>query len=164
LVSRHNGIKTRLRVSENRVMGRISESKGQQITAEWRKLHNVDIRNLWSRDSSVGIVTGYGLDDRGVRVRAPIGSRMFCSPCRPDRHWRPPNFLSNGYRGLFPRGVKWPGREADPSPPASAEVKKMWRMSSSGMWRCVDLASTDVSEERIASIFRVEKSASGEPA
>jgi hypothetical protein len=32
------------------------------------------------------------------------------------------------------------------------------------MWRCVDLASTDVSEERIASIFRIEKSASGEPA
>jgi hypothetical protein len=32
------------------------------------------------------------------------------------------------------------------------------------VWRCVDLASTDVSEERIASIFRVEKSASGEPA
>jgi hypothetical protein len=38
------------------------------------------------------------------------------------------------------------------------------RMSSSGMWRCVDLVSTDVSEECIASIFRVEKSASGVPA
>jgi hypothetical protein len=25
----------------------------------------------------------------------------------------------------FP-GVKWPGREADHSPPTSAEVKKMW--------------------------------------
>jgi hypothetical protein len=32
------------------------------------------------------------------------------------------------------------------------------------MWRCVDLALTDVSEEHLASIFRVEKSASGEPA
>jgi hypothetical protein len=31
------------------------------------------------------------------------------------------------------------------------------------MWRCVVLALTNVSEERIASIFRVEKSASGEP-
>jgi putative lipoic acid-binding regulatory protein len=38
------------------------------------------------------------------------------------------------------------------------------KMSSSGMWRSVDLALTDVSEERIASIFREEKSASGEPA
>jgi hypothetical protein len=34
----------------------------------------------------------------------------------------------------------------------------------SGMWGCIDRASTDVSEERISSIFRVEKSASGEPA
>jgi hypothetical protein len=40
----------------------------------------------------------------------------------------------------------------------------LWRMSSSGMWRCVDLVLTDVSEERIATIFRVEKSASEEPA
>jgi hypothetical protein len=37
-------------------------------------------------------------------------------------------------------------------------------MSSSGMLRGVDPELTDVSEERIASIFRVEKSASGEPA
>jgi hypothetical protein len=32
------------------------------------------------------------------------------------------------------------------------------------MWRRVDLVWTDVSEEHIASIFRVEKSASEEPA
>jgi hypothetical protein len=40
-----------------------------------------------------------------------------------------------------------------------------WRMPSSGVWRRVDVVDwTDVSEERIASIFRVEKSASEEPA
>jgi hypothetical protein len=32
------------------------------------------------------------------------------------------------------------------------------------MWRCVDPELTDVSEKSIASIFRVEKSASGGPA
>jgi hypothetical protein len=37
-------------------------------------------------------------------------------------------------------------------------------MSSSGMCRCVDLVLADGSEERIASIFKVEKSASGEQA
>jgi hypothetical protein len=33
--------------------------------------------------------------------------------------------LETGYRGLFPPGVKWPGREANHSPPVSAEVKKV---------------------------------------
>jgi hypothetical protein len=33
-------------------------------------------------------------------------------------------------------------------------------MQSYGMWRRVDIVWTDVSEEGIASIFRVEKSAS----
>jgi hypothetical protein len=39
-----------------------------------------------------------------------------------------------------------------------------WRMPSYGMWRRVDLVWTDVSEERIASISRIEKSTSEEPA
>jgi hypothetical protein len=40
----------------------------------------------------------------------------------------------------------------------------LWRMPFSGMWCRVDLVWTDVSEERIASIFRIEKSAFNEPA
>jgi hypothetical protein len=79
-----------------------------------------------SRDSLVGIATGYGLDDCGVGVRAPVVSRIFSSARCPDRVWGPPNLLFNGYRGLFPPGAKRPVREADHSPPASAEVKKMW--------------------------------------
>jgi hypothetical protein len=38
-----------------------------------------------SRDSVVAIATSYGLDDRGVGVRVPVGSRIFSSPTRPDR-------------------------------------------------------------------------------
>jgi hypothetical protein len=53
----------------------------------------------WSWESSVGIATGYGLNDR-----VPVGSRIFSFPCRPDRLWGSSNLLSNGYRGLFPRG------------------------------------------------------------
>jgi hypothetical protein len=52
-----------------------------------------------SRDSSVGIATSYGLDDRGVEVRVPVGSRIFSSPSSPDRLWGPLNLLSNWYRG-----------------------------------------------------------------
>jgi hypothetical protein len=36
-------------------------------------------------DSVVGIATGYGLNDGGVGVRVPVGSRIFSSPRRPDR-------------------------------------------------------------------------------
>jgi hypothetical protein len=36
-----------------------------------------------SRNSSVGIATGYELDDRGVGVRVPVGSRIFSTSPRP---------------------------------------------------------------------------------
>jgi hypothetical protein len=54
--------------------------------------------------STVGIATGYGLDYREVGVRVLVGSRIFTSPCRPDRLWSPPSLLYSGYRVLFPRG------------------------------------------------------------
>jgi hypothetical protein len=44
-----------------------------------------------------GIATGYGLDDRGIRVLVPLGSRIFISPYHPDRLWGPPSLLSNWY-------------------------------------------------------------------
>jgi hypothetical protein len=57
-----------------------------------------------SRDSVVGIVTGYRLDDQGVGVRVPVGSRIFSSPSHPDWLWGPSKLPFNGYWGLFPRG------------------------------------------------------------
>jgi hypothetical protein len=71
-----------------------SESVMQLIGDEWR-----------SRDSSVGIAIGYGLDDREVGVRVPVGSRNFSSPRPPDRLYGPPSFLSNVYRELVPYPV-----------------------------------------------------------
>jgi hypothetical protein len=78
----------------------------------------------WSWDSSVGIATGYELDDRGVGFRIPVAARIFSTssrpvlgPTQPPIQWVP---------GALSPGVKRQGHEADHSPPTSAEVKKMW--------------------------------------
>jgi hypothetical protein len=57
-----------------------------------------------SRDSVVGIATGYGQDGQGVGIRVPVGEIIFSSPRLPDGLWGPPNLLSNGYQWLFPGG------------------------------------------------------------
>jgi hypothetical protein len=66
----------------------------------------------------------YGLDDRGSRVRFPTGDGIFLfttafrtalEPTQPPIQWVP---------GALSLGVKQPGREADHSPPSSAEVKE----------------------------------------
>jgi hypothetical protein len=54
----------------------------------------VPCRLVGSRDSVVGIATAYGLDDGGVGVRVPVGSRIFSSPRHPDWLWGSPSLLS----------------------------------------------------------------------
>jgi hypothetical protein len=75
-------------------------------------------------DSSVGIVLGYGLDDRGSRVRFLAGAGNFSLHHRVQNGSgaHPASYLI-GIRGSFP-GVKRPGREADNSLLSSAEVKE----------------------------------------
>jgi hypothetical protein len=54
------------------------------------------------------------------------GQEIFVTPQHPDCLWGPRSLLSNVCWGPFPLGVKQLVREADHSPPANAEVKKMW--------------------------------------
>jgi hypothetical protein len=81
---------------------------------------------LLSRYSVVGIETGYGLDCQGglssSRDRVKIflfyrSSRPALGPTPPSIQWAP---------GVLSQGVKRSRREADHSPPTSAEVKKIW--------------------------------------
>jgi hypothetical protein len=81
-----------------------------------------------SRDSSVGIATGYGLDDWGTGVRVPVDSRIFSTSSisalgsiQPPIQWVT--------EALSP-GVKRPVLEADHLHPTSADVKKMWMYTS----------------------------------
>jgi hypothetical protein len=57
-------------------------------------IHFIIILNLLKiRSSSVGIATGYGLDDLTIGVRVPVVSIIFTSPHGPDRLWGPPILL-----------------------------------------------------------------------
>jgi hypothetical protein len=72
---------------------------------------------IWRSGSSVGIATAYGLD--GPEIESRWGEIFRTCTYRP---WGPPNLLYNRYR-VFPGGMVRTGRDADPSPPPSAEVK-----------------------------------------
>jgi hypothetical protein len=77
-----------------------------------------------SRDSSVGIVPGYGLDDRGSRVQFPAGAGNFSLHHRVQNCSGAHQLPIQQVPGSLSLGVKRPGREADHSPPSSAEVKE----------------------------------------
>jgi hypothetical protein len=73
--------------------------------------------------SSVSIVSVYGLDDRAIGVRSPAGAKDFSSNlCVQTGSGAHPASCTMGIGDPFPGGKARPGRDADHSPPYSAEV------------------------------------------
>jgi hypothetical protein len=74
----------------------------------------------WDTGWTVGVL---GFDSRrgvGIFLFTTV-SRMALGATQPSIQWVP---------GALSFGVKWPGREADHSPPSSAEVKNEWSYAS----------------------------------
>jgi hypothetical protein len=46
----------RLRVPENRVLRRIFGPKGDEVTGDWRKLHNEELHNLYSSPNIIRMI------------------------------------------------------------------------------------------------------------
>jgi hypothetical protein len=105
----------RLRVFENRVLRRIFGPKREEGK---------------SRDSSVGIVLGYGLDDRGSRVRFPAGPGNFSFTTVSRTTLRPTQSRIQWVPGALSLGVKRPGCEADHSPHLVPRSKNEWSYAS----------------------------------
>jgi hypothetical protein len=69
-------------------------------------------------------VSDYGLDDRAMGVRSPAGAEDFSSSlCVQTGSGAHPACCTRGTGGPCPRGKARPGRDADHSPPSSAEVE-----------------------------------------
>ena len=75
--------------------------------------------------SVVGIATGYRLDGPGIESR--WGARV-SAPVQTGPGAHPASFTMG--TGSFPGGKERPGRDADPSPPSSAVVKKEYSYTS----------------------------------
>jgi hypothetical protein len=77
-----------------------------------------------SGGSSGSIVSDYGLDDREIEVRSPTGAEDFSSsPYVQTGSEAHPASYPMGTGDPFPGGKARPGRNANHSPPSSAEVK-----------------------------------------
>jgi hypothetical protein len=75
------------------------------------------------RVSSGSIVSDYGLDDRAIGVRSPAGAKDFSSSLFVQTvSGAHPASCPMGTGGPFSGGKARPGRDADHSPPSSAEV------------------------------------------
>jgi hypothetical protein len=68
-------------------------------------------------------VSGYGLDDQAIEVRSPAGAKDFSSSLYVQTgSGAHPASCPMGTGGPFPGGKARPERDADHSPPSSAEV------------------------------------------
>jgi hypothetical protein len=95
----------------------------------------------WGRDSSVGIVTRYGLDSPGDRIPVGRGGEIFHT--RPDRPWGPPSLLYNGYRVSFPGG-KRSGCVVDHPSHLASRLKKECSYTSNPLWAFVACSRVNV--------------------
>jgi hypothetical protein len=68
-------------------------------------------------------VSDYGLDDRAIGIRSPAGTKDFFSTlCVQTGSGAHPASCTMGTGGRLPGDKARPGRDADHSPPSSAEV------------------------------------------
>jgi hypothetical protein len=67
----------RLRVFENRVLRRIFGPKRDEVTSEWRKLHNKEIHDLYSSPSIIRIIKSRSMRWTGHIARMEVKRNVY---------------------------------------------------------------------------------------
>jgi hypothetical protein len=115
-------------------------------------LVTAEIFECSSPHSLVSIATGYGLVNWGSRVQFLVEAGNFSLYHHiQNSSGAQPASYPMGIRGSFPVG-KWPGHEADYSPPSSAEIRNAWIYTSTPPRRLngMVLSSAQLSEHIIS--------------
>ena len=105
----------RLRVFENRVLRRVFGPKGQEVTGEWRKLHNEELNYLYSSSNIVRVIklrrmrwAGHvaQMGERRGLCRVLVGKREGKGPLgRPRRKWQ--DNVKMDLQEVLWRGMDW---------------------------------------------------------
>jgi len=80
----------RLRLFENRVLRKVFGPKRDEVTGEWRKLHNEELRNLYSLPNIVRVVKSRRMRWAGHVTRMGEGRgvhRVLVGKPEGKRHW-----------------------------------------------------------------------------
>ena len=93
--SRFKGLREerRLRVFENRLLRRIFGPKRDEVTGEWRKLHNEELNNLYSSPNIVWVIKSRRMRWRGHVARVGEGRgvyRVLVGKPEGRNHWGDP--------------------------------------------------------------------------
>jgi hypothetical protein len=95
-----------------------------------------------------GIALGYGLDGRGFESRCGLGVFLFITTSRRALGEEGTQPLIQWVPGTLSLGVKRPDREAEYSPPSSAEVKNAWSYTSIPQYTCMAWCSVKRKHKR----------------
>ena len=109
----------RLRVFENRVLRRVFGPKRDEVTGEWRKLHNEELSDLYSLPNIVWVVKSRRMRWAGHVARMGEGRgvhRVLVGKSEGRIHWRDPDvdgkiilrWIFRKWEGVMGTGWSWP--------------------------------------------------------